>query len=172
MKRRFLYVLLFAVPALLLSAIAAALLAAAAAGVLWLFVFGDDPWPPSAGAALGIALVACGVLGWLAMLVVAYAVGKRQESRARLNRAHVFLACGLTIVLVGLLGARSCGLRIGGPVGDDEVCADICQAQGFAGSGMPPRDSGNRTCSCYDAQGTEVRRIPLPANGPDAGFGR
>jgi hypothetical protein len=171
-RRRFVYVLLFAVPALLLSAIAAAFLAAASAGVLWLFVFGDSPWPPSAGAALGTVLVVCGGVGWVAMLAVAYAVGKRQESRPRLNRAHVLLAAGLTVVLVGIIGARSVRLWVGGPATDEEACADICRDQGFPGSGTPPRNSGDRTCSCYDALGTETRRIPLPPRGSATGSPR
>ena len=45
MKRRYVYVLLFATPAFLASIIVSLLLFGAAAGVLWLFVFGDNPWP-------------------------------------------------------------------------------------------------------------------------------
>jgi hypothetical protein len=51
-NRRHVYVLLFAVPALLVSIIAAALMLAASAGALWLFVYGDDPWPNTANVLL------------------------------------------------------------------------------------------------------------------------
>ena len=42
MRRRHLYVLLFALPTFLLSIVAGATLLGAAAGALWLFVFGDN----------------------------------------------------------------------------------------------------------------------------------
>jgi hypothetical protein len=40
-------------------------------------------------------------------------------------------------------------------------CADLCRAKGFIGSGVPPRNSGEHTCSCFDAQGREAVKLPL-----------
>jgi hypothetical protein len=159
LKRRHLYVLMFALPTLLLSAIAAAVMLAASAGALWLFVFGDDPWPPVASILLGIVLFAGGAGLWLALLFVAYTVGKQQEIRPALNTRHVALSIAATIVLAAVIVARVAGLRVAGPESDGVRCADFCRAEGFAASGMPPRNSGDRTCSCYDAQGREVRQI-------------
>ena len=34
------------------------------AGVLWLYVFGDDPWPESANIALNIAIPVFGLAAW------------------------------------------------------------------------------------------------------------
>ena len=34
------------------------------AGVLWLYVFGDDPWPESANSALNIAIPLFGLAAW------------------------------------------------------------------------------------------------------------
>ena len=162
MKRRHLYVVLFAVPALLASVVAAAMLLAAAAGALWLFVFGDDPWPAAANSFLGLlfGVAAAGI--WVALLTIAYGVGAGEEQRPTLNVGHVALSIGLTIVLAALIAMRVTGVSFfGGQPSDDVRCADRCRAEGFGGSGMPPRDSGDRTCTCYDAEGREARRIRL-----------
>ena len=166
MKRRHLYVVLFAIPALLVSAVVAALLLAAAAGALWLFVLGDDPWPAAASVFLGMlfGVAAAGV--WVGLLSAAYAVGTREEQRPALNAGHVALSIGATIVLAALIAMRMTGVSFpGGEPTDDVRCADLCRAEGFSGSGMPPRASGDRTCTCYDAQGREARRISLSGTG-------
>jgi hypothetical protein len=159
LQRRYVYVLLFAVPAVLVSVIAGALILAASAGALWLFVFGDNPWPAVANTLLGAVFVVGSGGLWLALLAVAYAVGKQQEMRATLNARHVALSVGVTIVLAAVIVVRLMGLSMFGVRSNSLVCADFCRAEGFAASGTPPENSGNRTCSCYDAQGREVRRV-------------
>jgi hypothetical protein len=161
LKRRHAYVLLFAVPALLASIVAAALMLAAAAGFLWLFVLGDNPWPHAAGTGLGMVFILGGAGLWVGLLAIAFAVGKRQEFRPTLNTAHVVLAIGMTVLLAAAIGMRMMGLNVFGTRSDSLVCADLCRAEGFAASGTPPQNSGDRTCSCYDGQGQEAKRIPL-----------
>jgi hypothetical protein len=161
-NRRHVYVLLFAVPALLVSIIAAALMLAASAGALWLFVYGDDPWPDTANVLLGAIFLLAAAALWLALLFVAYLVGRQQEGERSLNKGHVALSLGATVVLAAVIILRLAGLNGAGAQSDSLVCADLCRAQGFSASGLPPRNSGDRTCSCYDAQGQEVRRVTLP----------
>jgi hypothetical protein len=161
-NRRHVYVLLFAVPALLVSIIAAALMLAASAGALWLFVYGDDPWPNTANVVVGAIFLFVAVALWLALLFVAYAVGRQHEGEQSLNKGHVALSVGATVVLAVIIIVRLSGLNVAGAQSDSVACADLCRAQGFTASGLPPRDSGDRTCSCYDAQGQEVRRVALP----------
>ena len=161
-NRRHVYVLLFAVPALLLSIIAAALMLAASAGALWLFVYGDDPWPNMANVLLGAIFLLVAAALWLALLFVAYTVGRQQEGERPLNKRHVALSFGATVVLAAIIIVRLAGLNVAGARSDSVVCADLCRSEGFTASGLPPRDSGDRTCSCYDAQGQEVRRVTLP----------
>jgi hypothetical protein len=98
----------------------------------------------------------------LGLLSLAYRVGTKQESRASLDRRHVALAVGTTALLAAVIASRLFGVGSTGAKSDAELCADYCRAEGFVGSGMPPRDSGDRTCTCYDAQGHEARRVPLP----------
>jgi len=161
-NRRHVYVLLFAVPALLVSIIAAALMLAASAGALWLFVYGDDPWPNTANVLLGAIFLLVAAALWLALLSVAYTVGRQQEGEPSLNKRHVALSLGATVVLAAIIIVRLVGLNVAGARSDSVVCADLCRSEGFSASGLPPRDSGDRTCSCYDAQGQEVRRVTLP----------
>ena len=161
-NRRHVYVLLFAVPALLVSIIAAALMLAASAGALWLFVYGDDPWPNTANVLLGAIFLLVAAALWLALLFVAYTVGRQQEGELSLNKRHVALSLGATVVLAAIIIVRLVGLNVAGARSDSVVCADLCRSEGFTASGLPPRDSGDRTCSCYDAQGQEVRRVTLP----------
>jgi len=161
-NRRHVYVLLFAVPAVLVSIIAAALMLAASAGALWLFVYGDDPWPDTANVLLGAIFLLVAAALWLALLFVAYMVGRQQEGEQSLNKGHVALSLGATVVLAVIIIVRVAGLNVAGAQSDSVVCADLCRSQGFTASGLPPRDSGDRTCSCYDAQGQEMRRVTLP----------
>ena len=161
MRRRHLYVFLFALPTFLLSLAAGALMLGAAAGVLWLFVFGDNPWPSTADTVLTATMLIGTLSLWIAQLAVAYAVGRREEQKPALNKTHVLVAAGATVALVALIAARVFGIDSAASRTDTIVCADHCFARGFAGSGMPPRDSGDRTCSCYDAQGQESVRVPI-----------
>jgi hypothetical protein len=71
--RRHVYVLLFAVPAFLVSLIAATMLLAASAGALWLFVLGDDPWPAGADVLLTAVFALSGAARWVVLLSVALA---------------------------------------------------------------------------------------------------
>jgi hypothetical protein len=159
-KRRYLYVLLFAAPTFLLALIAGAMLLGASAGVLWLFVFGDDPWPSEADTLLNGVFVLATAAFWIAQLSVAYAVGKREETKASLNKTHVLISVGATVALAALIALRISNVGLGDRP-DSLVCADHCLAAGATGSGMPPRDSGDRTCSCYDAAGRVITSIQL-----------
>lgn len=158
---RYLYVFLFSVPALLTAIIVSFLMFGAAAGVLWIFVFGDNPWPLSVGTMLTASLVLAFATLWVALMSAAYVVGKKQEEQAVLNTKHVLAAAGATALL--MLLAISYQWRVGniGAKSDGVLCSTFCQDKGFASSGMPPRDSGVATCSCFDTQGRETVKAPM-----------
>lgn len=161
MKRRYLYVLLYAVPALLASLIASVLLFGAAAGVLWIFVLGDDPWPSSAGNMLTVMLVLTCMTLWVALMSAAYAVGKKQEEHAALNVKHVMASAGVTSLLVLLVAMHQWGVGNIGTKSDGVLCSEFCWDKGFAGSRMSPRDAVESTCSCLDEHGREPVTIPM-----------
>lgn len=159
-QRRYLYVLIFAAPTFLVSVVAGGMMLGATAGALWLFVFGDNPWPSAADTLLTSVFVLSCAACWIAQLSVAYAVGKREEVKPALNRTHVLLSVGSTVLLVILIALRMSGVGVGNRP-DSLVCADHCLTVGAAGSGMPPQDSGDRTCSCYDGEGRVITSIQL-----------
>jgi len=160
MQRRYLYVLLFALPALLVAGLLALFAFAATAGLLWLFVFGDAAWPAAAGTLLTAVFAVAGLLLWVMLLAAAYAFGRRQEAAPAFDRRHAGIAAAATALLVAVgigyqwyvdnLGAGDAGHR----------CATWCLARGFSASSLPPRNSGDTTCTCLDADGRAAASRP------------
>ena len=68
---------------------------------------------------------------------------------------------GATVLPVALAILHQFSVGNIGPHTDNVVCADFCAGKGYSGSGMPPRDTGVRSCFCLDAHGVEVARVPL-----------
>jgi uncharacterized membrane protein YhaH (DUF805 family) len=160
-KRRYLYVVLFSVPIVLGAAVLAFAVFGAAAGVLWLFVAGDNPWPSSANTLLVAVFVLTFAALALAFTSRAYTVGRREEAHASLNATHAWAAVGATALLILAVGAYQWHVGNIGPKPDDVLCAEFCLGKGFAGSGMPPRNAGAATCSCFDTQGREAVKVPM-----------
>lgn len=96
-KARYSYPLLFLVPSVMLAVLAAVFCATAGAGILWVFVYGDDPWPEAVHG--GLMALAGGVfaVGLTTLLALGYAFGKRQEAAGGLRKAHALVAVGLSI---------------------------------------------------------------------------
>lgn len=161
MKRRYLYVLLFGVPALLASIIISILLFGAVAGILWIFVLGDNPWPSSADNMLTAMLALACMILWVAFMSAAYVAGKKQEEHATLSAKHVMASAGATALLVLLVVLHQLGVGNIGTKSDGVLCSEFCWDKGFAGSVMPPRDAGAATCSCLDTQGGEAVKVPM-----------
>ena len=161
MKKRHLYLLWYGLPILLAATVAAFAVFAAAAGIAWLYIAGDNPWPPALDAGLVILFFLVFAIVTLALGRGAYSAGRRREGEASLDIRHPLAAAGATVLL--LLAVAAYQWRVGniGPKSDSVACSEWCQAQGFAGSGMPPRDTGERSCSCFDAQGREAARTTM-----------
>jgi hypothetical protein len=161
MKRRYAYLLLFGAPALMVSLIISFLLFGATAGVLWIFVLGDNPWPPFTEKILAAAfVVACLALGTIFMSV-AFVVGKNQEQYPSLNPKHIMISVGASVLALLFIVLHQWGVGNIGTRTESELCSAFCQDKGFRGSGMPPKNAGASTCSCYDAQGGEAVRVPI-----------
>jgi len=165
-KRRYLYLLLFSVPMVLASAVVAFAVFGAAAGILWLFLAGDTPWSPVADALLGAVFVLAFAASALAFTSWAYAVGRQEETATSLNVRHAVAAVGATVLLLLVVVAYQWHVGNIGRSTDGVLCADYCQAKGFAGSGMPPRNAGAATCTCFDPQGREAVTVPMGEVGP------
>ena len=156
---------MFAVPALLAAAACAAVLFAIAIAVLWAFVLGDDPWPAFAvPAVIGAALLCFLGLG-ASFLSLAYTTGLKEEARPALNRAHVALSAGATMLSVLLAGALYLA-RDFGATGPEARCSRLCRDRGFSISRPSLREAGLQTCGCLDSSGREALTLPLPQAAP------
>ena len=169
MKKRYLYALLFGLPGVFLAGIISVFVFGGLTGILWLFVFGDNPWPAFIEHVLAVLFVLSVLFLWLATIVLGYIIGRRLEKDPALNRTHIFISAGLTLAFVLLILFQQWSVGNLGPKTESVQCSDFCTMHGYAGSGMPPAISGDRTCSCYDDSGNEVLRIPLDHLNPDFG---
>ena len=161
MRRRYTYLLLFAFPCLLAAAMMSMLVVGAAIGAMWIFVYGDNPWPAAAETTLAVLAGGTFALALASLLSIALRVGRAQEERAQLNPAHLRLALGSTALLL-LAGGYQWKAGNLGPRSDGEVCADFCTMRGFNGSSMPPGMAGAPTCSCLDGKGTAAVTASIP----------
>ena len=161
MKKRYIYSLLFGLPGLLIAGIISILTFAGLAGILWIYVFGDNPWPAFAEQALSVLFVLAVLFLWLVFILIGFFIGKHLEKDPALNRNHVLISMGLTVLLVLLVALHQWSVGNLGQTTDSVLCSDFCTQHGFSGSGLPPEISGDRTCSCYDDAGNEALRIPL-----------
>ena len=103
MKKRYLYTMLLGIPGLFVAGMISIFLFGAFAGVLWIYVFGDNPWPSYAEQLLAIVFVLTVLTLWIVSLVLGYVVGKRLEKDPALNRNHVLISAGLTTLFLLLI---------------------------------------------------------------------
>jgi hypothetical protein len=161
MKKRYLYSLLFGVPGLFVAGGISVLALGALTGMLWLFVLGDNPWPARAEFLLSAVFVVICLILWTGMVIVGYRVGRWLESDPIVNRTHVLLSAGLTILFILGMVVYRWSASTSGLQADTLLCSEFCTGHGYSGSGMPPSESGARICSCFDDSGNEALRIPL-----------
>jgi hypothetical protein len=160
MKKSYLYALLFGFPGFFLSLVIAFALIGAASGFLWLYVFGDNPWPGWTGMALPLLLVGVFLLLWTACIVAGFRKGKTLEQEPGLNRRHLLVSAVLTLAPLLLIVLHQ--LRVGNldPPSASLVCGDFCREQGYSASGLSPQDAGDRVCTCYGS-GQDALSVPL-----------
>ena len=168
MKKRYLYVLLFGLPGVFVAGILSVFLFGAVAGILWLYVFGDNPWPSYAEAVLAILFALSVMAIWAITIILGYVVGKRLEKDPVLNRSHILASVGLTLIFLLLILFQQWSVGNLGMPSDTVLCSEFCARHGYPESSMPPRNSGERICSCYDDSGNEALRIPLDHFAPVA----
>jgi hypothetical protein len=160
MQKRYLYAILFGVPGLCLSLIMTLLVIGAVSGFLWLYLFGDNPWPTASAKLLSILTAGMLLVLWTVTIVFGYLTGKRLEVSPGRNRWHYVVSAVLTIAPLLLLLLYQWSVGNLGTHSDSLVCRDLCLAKGYPASGMPPKNTGERVCICYDS-GHEVLRVPL-----------
>lgn len=167
MKKRYLYSILFGIPGFFISLIISFVIFGVAAGILWIYFFGDNPWPSSTEKILPTLFVLIFLTIWVTSITAGYITGKKLESDPALNKTHILVSGGLTVMFILFVVLQQLSVGNIGPKSEDVLCSEFCSRQGYSGSGMPPRNSGERSCSCYDNFGNEVLKVPL--NGIDSG---
>ena len=96
---------------------------------------------------------------WIAFMATGYAVGRKLEAEPGFNSKHVLASTGLALLLIALITLHQ--ISVGNALIKTETarCSDFCKRNGFAASGMPPKDSGDSSCSCYDSEGHEIMKL-------------
>jgi hypothetical protein len=103
MKKRYLYALLFGIPGFFIAGMISLFLFGAILGFLWLFVFGDDPWPLTPDTMLSNLLVLTFLILWLGSTILGYQIGIKMEQEPGMNKKHVLLSAGLTLLFIILI---------------------------------------------------------------------
>lgn len=161
MKKRYLYSILFGIPGFFVSGLISLAFFGAAAGVLWIFVFGDDPWPPITDVILPVLLAFVFLSVWLAAVTTGFVIGKHLKSNPIVNKKHILVSLFATLipllfivlymVSVGNIGAKSDSVR----------CSDYCSQKGYSASVVSPQYAGEVTCGCIDNSGQEKIKVPV-----------
>jgi hypothetical protein len=161
MKKRYSYSLLFGIPGFIISVVVSSLIFGSLVGVLWIYVLGDNPWPSLIEKILPILFALVFLTLWLTTIVVGFIVGKRLEINPVMNRKHILVSIGLTILPILFIIFYQVSVGNIGPKSDGERCSDFCSQRGYPGSSMPPEDSGERNCTCINNSGIEIIKVPI-----------
>ena len=92
--------------------------------------------------------------------------GKKLEAVPQLNRTHVMVSLGLTIAPMLFIVLHQSRVGNLGPKSDGQLCGELCLKEGYAASGMPAQDSGERRCLCYDDSGRVILDVPIETLAP------
>jgi hypothetical protein len=71
--------------------------------VLWIFVYGDNPWPTSASTLLMVLAVAASVITLLALVFAAYIFGKNREATGGPSARHIVIAATASVLIPALV---------------------------------------------------------------------
>ena len=168
MKKRYLYALLFGIPGFFVAGMIALFVFGAVMGGLWLFVFGDNTWPFSMDILLPVLLVVVFLLLWVGFITLGFVIGKRLEKDTIWHWKHVLVSGAVTLLFILFIILQQWSVGNLGPKSDSALCSDYCTRQGYSASGLPPLNSGDRSCSCYDNAGDEALKVPLDKINPGA----
>jgi len=153
MKKRYLYSILFGIPGFVVSLLAAFVIFGVMAGFLWIYVHGDNPWPRSAEKMLPVFFTLTFLVLWVASMIAGFITGKRLEDAPGFNRKHILVSAGATALPLALIVLHQFGVGNIGPKSAGRLCSEFCNGKGYPASGMPPKDTGDSTCSCFDGNG-------------------
>lgn len=163
MRKRTIYTLLFLVPGLFVSLLITSAVFAVAFGALWLYVFGDSTWPVWTGQVMPVLMLAVFSSLWLGAMMTGYLVGKKLEAAPGFDVRHFWISLAATLLPIVIVLLHQLSIGNLGPKSDGQLCSEYCSDRGYAASSMPPRDFGERTCSCLGRYGEVEMTLPIDA---------
>ena len=161
MKKRYLYSILFGVPGFFVSLLATFALFAVLAGFLWVFVYGDNPWPQSVDKRLPVLFAFSLLVPWVVSIIIGFRVGKNLEAKPGLDKQHIMISAAVTGLPIIFMLLHQLSVGNIGKKSDSQICSEYCSSKGYRASGMPPRNTGERSCFCLGEQGREAINVPL-----------
>lgn len=161
MKKRYLYSLLFGIPGLFIAGIISIVIFGGLMGILWIYLFGDNPWPAYIEIIVSSLFVLLTLSLWVGFMILGYFMGKRLEKDPAMHWSHILISGGLTLLFVLFIVFQQWSVGNLGPKSDSVLCSDFCARHGYSGSAMQPQTSFHRMCSCLDDSGNEVMTVPL-----------
>ena len=161
MNKRILYSILFAIPGFFISILIAFFVLGAVYGFLWIYYFGDNTWMLSGEQTLPALFTIVFLIVWIIFIIIGYHTGRGYENDPVSNRKHILISAGVTITSIFFIIFHQFIVGNIGPESDSILCRNFCNQQGYAASGMPAKETGESSCSCYDNSGREVIRIPV-----------
>ncbi len=153
--------MLFGAPGFFVSLIITFFIFGGASGFLWIYAYGDNPWPQYTGKILPALFILTFLVLWISFIIVGFITGRNLEVNPGLNRNHIMASVGATTVPILLIILHQLSVGNMGQKSDSRLCSEFCSEKGYSMSGMPRKDSGERTCSCFDSNGKEVMKVPM-----------
>ena len=96
-------------------------------------------------------------------MVKGYLVGKKLEALPGFDVRHLWISLGATLLPIVIVLLHQLSIGNLGPKSDGQLCSEYCSDRGYAASSMPPRDYGERTCSCLGRDGEVKITLPIDA---------
>jgi len=126
MKKRFIYALLFGIPGFFVAVIIAFFSIGAWTGLLWVFVFGDNPWPSMTEGTLFILFTVIFLLVWIILMAIGFSIGRKLENDPLLNKQHILLSGVITLLFILMIAIQQLSVGDKGPKSDGVLCSDYC----------------------------------------------
>lgn len=161
MKKRVIYSILFGIPGLIAAGITTLLFSGMILGVLWLFVFGDNPWPSIIDTILPVLLILVFLASWAAFIVLGYLIGKQLEPNPTMNKSHIVISLSITLIAILFIVLYQFSLGNIGPQPDSVRCSDYCSENGYSASSLSPQNAGPQICSCLDNAGEVIMTVSI-----------
>lgn len=161
MRKRYIYSILFGVPGFSISLIISFIIFGMMTGVLWLYFFGDNPWPLNIEIVLFPLFALIFFLLWIAIITVGYIIGKNLERDSSVNKRHIMASFLLTIAPLILIITHQLIIGNIGSQSDSVLCGRFCNQNGYSASGTSPKNSGRENCLCFDEYGNEALKVSL-----------